>query len=291
MTNSQPKKVPASDKNVRFYRPDSRSKGSVFHALRALSKEVINFRSHISTIFMGDFKASYSGTVLGVLWNIILPLVPITVYILLVNLKVFPRYDGLEPSVYIAYNVTLWMLFTGLITWPIQVVRSKNQNTMKTSMPMSVAIASSFAQLSFDTLVRLVLVGVLVIAFSQWLSPHIFIFALAFFTGMIFCLGIGLFLSIMNVIYPDIDRVVNIVLQYGLFLSGVIFPVSTLGPLSVLEYINPFNVFIAATRDSLFFGSYPRTDVLFWWAGVAVVILLVALRFFYIMEHRIREVV
>lgn len=291
MTNAQRPKGSAPSENARYYRPDSRSKGSVFFALASLVREIRKFRSHIATIFMGDFRAAYRGTVLGVFWNIILPLVPITVYILLVNLKVFPQYDGLEPSVYIAYNVTLWMLLTGLITRPIQVVRSQNQNTMKTSMPMSVAIASAFAQLSFDTLVRLGLVVVLVIAFAQWLAPNILVFMLALSTGAIFCLGVGLFLSILNVIYPDIDRFVNIILQYGLFLSGVIFPVSTLGPLAVLEHTNPFNVFIQATRDSLFFGSYARLDVLFCWAGAALVMLLIALRFFYIMEHRIREVV
>ena len=286
------KKLQNSNASEGFiYRPDSRSGVSILHAFKALLKEIHVFRSHIATIFMGDFKASYNGTVLGVFWNIILPLIPITVYILLVNLKVFPRYDGLSPSVYIAYNVTLWMLLTGLITRPMQVVFAQNQNTMKTSMPMSVAIASSFAQLSFDTFVRLILVMGLIIAFSQWLNANIFVFLLSLISGAVFCLGVGLFLSILNMVYPDINRVVGIALQYGLFLSGVIFPVSTLGPLAVLELTNPFNVFIRASRDSLFFGGYEHLDALLIWGGVSLVFLFIALRFFYVMEHRIREMV
>ena len=124
---------------VRFYRPDSRLETTAFGATSALFAQVMRYRSHIATLFGGDFRSSYRGTVLGISWNVILPLVPITVYILLVNLRVFPRYDGINPSVYIAFNVTLWMLLTGMITRPIQVVKSQNQQTMKTAMPMSVS--------------------------------------------------------------------------------------------------------------------------------------------------------
>ncbi len=291
MTKTQAKKEPRQDSHIRYYRPQSRLETTAFGAAAKLLTEVRRYRSHIATLFGGDFRSAYRGTVLGVLWNVILPLVPISVYILLVNLRVFPRYDGINPSVYIAFNVTLWMMFTGMITRPISVVKSQNQQTMKTAMPMSVAITSSFAQLAFDTLVRIGLVCLLVVAFQQWPIVHLPLFLFSIFAGLVFCLSIGLALAILNVIYPDIDRITNIILQYGLFLSGVIFPVSTLGPLSVLEHTNPFNVFIRSARDYLFFGAYPSVGVLLLWTGGAVFMILAALRFFYIMEHRIREVV
>lgn len=281
----------SGDGRSRHYLPQSRLKTGSFSAAKALGNEIVQFRSHISTMFAADFRKSYHGTVLGILWNFILPLVPITVYILLVNLRVFPLYDGLEPAVYISFNVTMWMLFAGMIMRPMQVVLSRNQETMKTAMPMSVAVSSSFAQLCFETLVRLGLVTVLVVVFAQWPTLHLFPFLLALITGLLFCLSIGLTFAIFNVIYPDINRVTNIFLQYGLFLSGVIFPVSTLGPLAVLENTNPFNVFIRSTRENLFFGTESDPQIVWIWAGVSLVMFLISVRFFYVMEHRIREVV
>ncbi|HCN91968.1 ABC transporter permease [Hyphomonas sp. UBA5107] len=275
----------------RHYRPQSRLDATSFDAVSTLTGELSQYRSHISTMFAGDFRSSYRGTVLGVVWNFVLPLVPITVYILLVSLKVFPRYDGLAPAVYISFNVTMWMLLTGMITRPMQVVMSRNQETMKTAMPMSVAITSSFAQLCFDTLVRLALVAALVVAFGQWPQLNIVPFLLSLVTGLAFCLALGLTLAIFNVIYPDVDRITNIVLQYGLFLSGVIFPVATLGPLSVLENLNPFNVFIRTTRDYMFIGADTHPGTLWLWTAVAFIVFLISVRFFYIMEHRIREAV
>ena len=259
--------------------------------MKAMAREIVRYRSHIRTIFAADFRSTYRGTILGVFWNFALPLIPISVYIMLVNLKVFPRFEGLDPSVYISFNVTMWMLFSGMITRPIQVVRSRTKEAMKTSIPLTAAIASSFAQLCFDTLIRLVLVAILIGVFGPLPKVHLPYLIFAAGTGVVFCLSLGLVLSIFNMIYPDVDRLTNIFLQYGIFISGVIFPISTLGPLAITENYNPFNVFIKSARDLLFFGHHTDMMALFAWAGVSAVMALIAARFFYIMEHRIREAV
>ena len=276
---------------TRRYSLQTRARASTFGAISAILAEIVQYRSHIQTIFASDFKGTYRGTVLGVFWNFALPLVPITVYIMLVSLKVFPRFEGLAPAVYISFNVTLWMLLVGMISRPIQIVKQRTQEAMKTSMPLSAAICSSFAQLIFETLVRLLLVARLIVAFGPVPKVQIFMLLATLLSGLIFCLSIGLILSIFNMVYLDVDRLVGIFLQYAIFLSGVIFPISTLGPLAILENYNPFNVFIKTARDYLFFGTHADLTAFGIWSSIAVLLFLVACRFFYVMEHRIREAV
>lgn len=276
--------------SLKVYSPHSRARSNAFTALMAIAKEVIRYRSHIGTIFAADFKNTYRGTVLGVFWNFALPIVPITVYIMLVNLRVFPRLEGLSPAVYISFNVTLWMLLIGMITRPIQVVKLRTQESMKTSLPLSAAIMSSFAQLSFETLIRVILVAILVGLFGPLPLVHLPYFIFAILSGLVFCLSLGLVLSIFNMVFPDVDRLTGIVLQYAIFLSGVIFPIATLGPLAVLEHTNPMNVFIQSARDYLFFGVHADPLPLLVWSSIAMILALFATRFFYVMEHEIREV-
>ena len=275
----------------RIYVPESRFNASPFRAIGDLGKELYQFRSHITTLFANDFKSSYRGTVLGVFWNIVLPLVPITVYFFLVIVRVFPSYEGLPPALFIGFNVTLWFLFTGLITRPITVVQSKAASAMKTSLPLSAAIASSFAQLTFDTLVRVVLIIALVLAYRVTPDLHVGWLLLSLGASMVFCMSLGLLLAIVNIVYTDTQRLVTIILQYGLFLSGVIFPVTAMGPLEVLQVANPLCVFLNAARDGLFLGDYPFPGALLAWSGVSLVLLLVGVRYFYVMEHRIRGMV
>tara|TARA_R110002072_G_scaffold272420_4_gene432641 strand:+ start:523 stop:1398 length:876 start_codon:yes stop_codon:yes gene_type:complete len=276
--------------DVRTYVPDERYSTDSIQAIRALFNEIMAYRAHVANMFGSEFRASYRGTVFGVFWNFVLPLIPITVYILLVNLRVFPRHDGLNPAIFIGYNVTIWALMRDMIQSPIQVIKSRNKDAMKTSQPISVSIVASFARLCFDTLVRLALVAVLVTIFGDWPHPNILGFAFVLLVGLAFSLSLGLIFGIFNVIVPDVSRVVSIVLQYGIFMSGVIFPLSSLGPLVVLEKINPFALVIKATREYLFFGAYPDFIFAVFWACVAFVSFLISMRFFYVMERRIRAV-
>ena len=275
---------------VHTYVPEARYSADAVEAVRALFSEVITYRAHIASMFGGDFRNSYRGTVFGIFWNFILPLVPLSVYILLVNLRVFPSYEGLTPAIYIGFNVTIWSLMTGLVTRPIQVIQSRNKEAMKTSLPISVSVVASFSQLCFDTLVRLGLVTLMVVFYSQWPQLNVFGFMTALLVGMVFSLSAGLVLAIFNVIVPDVSRVVTIILQYGIFMSGVIFPMSSMGPLAVLDQINPFAVVIKASRDYLFFGSHTDFVYLGVWGCVSFVMFLVSMRFFYVMERRIRAI-
>ena len=287
--NEQFSKKPMERKvGVRIYRPDSRIKQNWLQAAISITREIKNFRSHINTLFMRDFRKGYVGTVLGVFWNFILPMVPISVYILLVSLRVMPRYDGIPPAVYISFNITIWYLLTGLIRQPIQIVKSRNAEMMKTAIPLSAAIVSSFAQLCFDTAVRIALVTVLIVATQTGISWAAFLVVPIILSGGLLFLGLGLLLSILNVIYRDIERVVTIVLQYGIFLSGVIFPLSSLGPLTGLSTANPFNVIISSAREAAFAGSISNPGALAAWTTVGVILFLYSIWFFYLMEYRIR---
>ncbi|WP_430401899.1 ABC transporter permease [Hyphomonas sp.] len=288
--NNRSEQVGAATPVERVYAPDARYSATAVEAIVALFREIKNFRSHAAGMFISDFRSSYRGTVFGIFWNLVLPLVPLTVYIFLVNLRVFPVMEGLEPAIYIGFNVTVWSLMTGLVTGPIQVVKSRNKDSMKTSLPISVSVVSSFGQLCFDTLIRMVFLVLMVIYFQQW--PHLNILGLvaSLIVGIIFSMSMGLILSIFNVIIPDVSRVVTIMLQYGIFISGVIFPLSSMGPLVVLEQINPFAFIIKAARDYVFFGTHGDGVILLFWACVSFVMFFIAMRFFYIMERRIRGI-
>lgn len=280
-----------SSRTIRVYRPDSRFSDGPFTALKQLTRELWGHRGHIALIFMRDFRSAYRGTALGVFWAFALPLLPVTVYVFLSVLGVFPAVDNMPRAIFVSFNVTLWLLFAGLIEQPIAVVRSRNAESMKTSLPISVAVASGFATLSFETLLRLVLVAIIV---GVMLTPPAATFPLALgviLIGAIFCLSLGLVLAIVNIAIPDTQSIVTIAMRYGIFVSGVIFPLSRIGPLEWLEVINPFAILIHAARDLSFHGalSYPWPLAIV--ALASIVLALFAARAFYLMEYRIRGIV
>lgn len=276
---------------VRVYRPDNRYGDSAVAALRYLAAEVWRHRAHVALIFKRDFRAAYRGSRLGIFWNFVLPLLPISVYIFLSVLGVFPAVESLPRSVFVCLSMTLWLLFSGLVEQPIAVVQARNADAMRTSLPIGVTVASSFATLAFETLLRILLVAALMLA--EW-TPLVATAPLALLViavGAAFSLSIGLVCAVANIFMPDIRNIVSIVMRYGIFVSGVIFPLSAIGPLAWLEWLNPFAVFLQAVRDLMFVGrlQYPVPVAVL--AVATVFATLFSARVFYRMEHKIRGVV
>jgi ABC-type polysaccharide/polyol phosphate export permease len=259
-------------------------------ALKHLINEIWTLRSHIKINFLGRFRAAYSGTGLGIFWNYALPLVPLTVYWFLSTIRIFPNFEGVSGATYITYGVTLWFLLAGCVKTPIQVINSRNNESMKTNFPLSTSIVSEFAQLIFDSIIRILLVLVIIFFTKSWpcvqalFLPFVLLPALFLFTG------IGLLCGILNVIFKDISRIVTIMLQYGIFVSGVIFPLSGNGVLSILNTYNPFAIFIDASRSIVFQGNINNLTTYIITSTFAVLIFIFALRIFYIMEYRLRGV-
>ena len=284
----QPDRVSAP--SVTIYRADSRFGEGPIIAFKHLVRELIHYRYHIATIFVRDFRATYRGTLFGAFWSFLLPLIPISIYYLLASFRVLPGFEGIPDSLAIVFNATVWFLLADCVRQPISVVRSRNAEVMKTALPLSVSITSSFVRALFDTGVRVVLLVGVVVATGMWpyLLGVVVLPVLAI--GLIFFLGLGLLASIINIVAPDVERIVAIALQYGIFLSGVIFPLSKFGPLEVLEMINPFSVFISATRHLTFHGTIVNVIPLAAWSVAGIIIFLYAARLFYLMEYRIRGV-
>lgn len=272
----------------RVYRADNRFDCGWFGAPVALYRELRANWRQIGTIFMKDFRAAYRGAALGVFWNFALPLLPITAYILLATLRVFPTRDGLPAAVFIAVGVTLWALMADLISSPIKIVKSRTREVMKTALPLSASIASSFAMTAFETLIRIIFVLFVAVIYQTAPAATAPIALLVVLLACLFSLSIGVALSILNTVAPDIERVVTVVLRYGIFLSGVIFPLSVVPGLVFLETWNPFAVYITALRDILFFGALSNVQALAGVSAIAAILSLVAARLFWIMEYRIR---
>lgn len=257
-------------------------------ALRALVGQVRDHRWHIGQLFIRDFSNSYQLTRFGVVWNYILPIVPITVWVLLSGLRMFPAFDGVSSVVWVTMGVTLWFFFSGFLMLPITTVESKIREGTKSELPLVGFVIVGFAQLFFDTLVRVVATAA-VFGFFQGL-PHMAALAapLVILAAFLFFAGTGLILAVFNLAYRDIAKVVGMVLQYGMLLSGIVFPITEVPFLSDYVALNPFFVFVDSIRTLFVTGTLAHPVELAAFSAIGVVIFIFACRFFHVSEKRLK---
>ncbi len=280
----------SSRKGNRIISGDSRSKAGILMSLRSIYADIWAFRSHIGIVFGARFQAAYKGTGMGLIWNYALPLVPLTLYWFLSTIRIFPNFEGVDGSTFITFGVSLWFLLTGCIQVPIDILEGRNAESMKTEFPMSASIMSGFAQLLFDTLVRFTFVFLIIAVNQNWPMWQALFLPLLIAPGLLGLIGIGLILGILNIAYNDVSRVTRIFLQYGIFVSGVIFPLAEAGWLAKINTINPFSIYIDVCRDIFFQGILVDGVRYFATAFLSIIFFLVAVRVFYVMEYRVRGI-
>jgi len=100
--------------------------------------------------------------------------------------------------------------------------------------------------------------------------------------------GLGLALSVTNIVVPDTARVVQVSAAYLVYISNVMFPLDRVPFLANAMRYNPFAVFIENARNCLLHGTFSDLTGFLWMSGAGVIIFLVGARLFYVMEWRVR---
>ena len=103
-------------------------------------------------------------------------------------------------------------------------------------------------------------------------------------------MGIGIFLATLNLVYKDVSRVVTIILQYGIFVSGVLFPLRDVRYLDTLNLFNPLYVFIESSRSVVIRGFISNPGSYAIMAFMALAVFFISCRIFFVMEYRLRGI-
>jgi lipopolysaccharide transport system permease protein len=270
------------------YSPQTRLHDSLWTILKHFFLEIKRTRWQIWVTFKRDFVSAYNQTTVGLLWSVVMPLIPISVYLLLAYLRVLRTTENMPFVVYIVVGMTIWTFLSGSLTSPILAIQ-KSKVVLETSKyPILAVILSNFGQMIYQTSIRIIFVVLVLIFYKISLSWNILLLPLLILPLALFSLSLGIILAIVNVIIRDVQNVVDIVMRYGVFLSSVIFPMTETGLIGTLNLFNPFNTFVIAVRNFIVFGQIPHLTVYLVTTGVSILLFLVACKVLYIMEYRLK---
>ncbi|MFC1834868.1 ABC transporter permease [Thermodesulfobacteriota bacterium] len=276
----------SQDAEWTVYTPDVRSRLTTLQALRSIVRDIYQWRSLLWQIFVKDFRAQYQQSVLGTLWSVILPIVPVFVYVFMNLVGVLRPGSKIPFLLFAAVGLTVWKVFAEGISKSISKVLTSKSILTKIRAPKIVVIISGFMSVGFDTLVRLGLVAVLV--FIVGVKPSIFgclLFIGALVPLFSLTMAVGLIASILNVVVRDVQKIVQVALTYGLFFSSVIFVIPEGGIMGKIVQFNPMNTYVDGMREMLFMGSPSKQWLFLVTCLVSLVCLIIAIKVFYMLEY------
>ena len=264
------------------------SKGWVSLNLRTLWE----YRELLYFLTWRDIKVRYKQTALGAAWAILQPMATMLIFSLFFGRLVKVPSDGIPYPIFAFAALVPWTFFAnGLNQSSNSLIASANLLKKVYFPRLAIPIATVLAGVVDFVLAFLVLL--LLIAYYR-IMPTINIvwtplfLALAFVTS----LGVGLWMSALNVKYRDVRYVVPFLIQIWLFATPVAYPSSLLSqPWRTIYGLNPMVGVVEGFRWALL-GTNTAPGLMVIASSIAAFLILITGAFYFrYMEKTFADVV
>jgi lipopolysaccharide transport system permease protein len=254
-------------------------------------KELWEYRELLCTFISRDIKVRYKQTALGAAWAIIQPLFMMIMFTLAFGRLAKIPSEGLPYPLFSYAALLPWTLFAEGITRSTNSMISNANIMTKVYFPrLIMPISGILSPLVDFTIAFVILLGMML--YYGFVPTINILFLPAFILlGLATSLGVGLWLSALNVQYRDFQYTVPFLIQMWLFASPVVYPSSLLPePYRTLFGLNPMAGVIEGFRWALL-GTAPPSDLIAVSALMVVALLISGAFYFKRMEKTFADVV
>lgn len=209
-----------------------------------------------------EFEGKYRNSLLGAAWSVLNPLAMIVVYTVIFSQVMGARLQGADSrfaySIYLCAGTLSWGLFAE-ITGRGQSVFLDHANLLKKlqfprlCLPLIVVLNASvnFAIIFGLFSAFLVLSG----NFPGWIYLSLLPVLLLL---VLFALGLGMILGVLNVFFRDVGQAFNVLLQFWFWFTPIVYPSAALpAPARALLVWNPMAALVGACQRVLVSGQAP----------------------------------
>ena len=251
-------------------------------------RELAGSRELIWRLFIRDWSARYKQTALGYIWTIVMPFIAIGTFMFLNRagiLNIGPT--GMPYPLFALIGLAVWQLFATGINSGCNSIVTAGSMISKINFPLEALVFASTAQAVFEFLVKSALIIVFFFVFRFVPSWGIILFPLAVIPMLVLTLGLSLILSLINGVLRDTANIVTILTMFLMFLTPVLYPVST--DKSILFKLNPLAPLVTAPRDLIVHGRINDPVDFFISSVLSFLVFFICWRVFYIAKTKIPE--
>nr|WP_077549169.1 ABC transporter permease [Pseudorhizobium flavum]CAD6632167.1 ABC transporter permease [Pseudorhizobium flavum] len=243
------------------------------------------YRYFILTSIQSDFRARVARSRLGMFWIVLAPLSQVVIYAFVLSSLMSQRLPGIETpfaySIYLMAGFQAWFLFTEILTRCLNVFIENGNALKKISFPRMAlpVIAVGAAILNNLIFFVLVIAAYLLVGYHPGWSLAWFPVLLLVTSAL--ATGLGLVLGILNVFMRDVGQLVAILLQFGFWLTPIVYTIDILPErFQDIIRLNPMFWVVDNYHRVLAYGVAPNLIALGLVAGLAVILLWLALVLF-----------
>lgn len=238
---------------------------------------------------LADFRKRFVGSYFGIVWMLVQPLVTIAIYAFIFGphgFKSSPPVPNVSYTLWLIPGIVPWFFFSESMNMITGVLQEYSYLVKKVVFPVELLpiiklISCTFVHLFFAAVMLLFYMINGKLPQLSWLQLIYYSFAAA-----ALALGLSYFTSAASVFFKDMQQIVAIILQFGIWMCPIMYDegLFTNGRpwLASVFKLNPVYYIVAGYRDSMITGDgifmRPMLGIYFW--CVTGLLFLLGLHFF-----------
>ncbi len=254
--------------------------------------ELWRYRELLYFLIWRDIKVKYKQTLLGAAWAIIQPFFTMVVFSLFFgNLAKVPS-DGVPYPIFSYAALVPWTFFSnGLLSSSASLTANSNLIRKiyfpRLLMPLATVVAGTV-----DFALAFVILLGMMFFFGILPTINIIVLPLLFILALITALGVGLWMSALNVQFRDIQYTMAFVAQFWMFATPIAYPSSLIenSLLRTLYALNPMVGVVEGFRWALLGTDTAPGPIILISSVIAVILLITGAFYFRRMERTFADV-
>ena len=204
-----------------------------------------------------DFKKRYYNDRFGLFWALLNPLLRVCVYYIAFTFLIGRGGDSIDNFALFLFSALIfWMEFVQTLKKGIRLIQQKSyliENIQLNKLDLYYSlVVSSFLGFSFNLLAYFFFAAFFQIAYS-W---DLLLLPLLVLNLYLFGIGGGMILAIVYIYFQDIMHIIDILILFGFWTSGIFFdPQVILNIFPPAYYLNPFLGIIENVRNLILNNS------------------------------------
>lgn len=253
-------------------------------------KVIKNNKFLLGQLVKKDIEQRYKGSVLGILWTIIVPILMLVIYTFVFS-EIFQAKWSLDTSD--KYEFAL-VLFCGLTSFNMvsevmnrstNLIASNTNYVKKVVFPLELLPLVITLSALFTCVISFIILIVAKLVLYHDISPTLYQSILVFLPLILICIGVAYILSAISVYLKDIGNVINVLVMVLMYMSPVFFPLTSVPEkYRGICMVNPMTYIIENFRNTMLYGV--NLDWSFLLLSVIIAVVIYALGYFVFMRTK-----
>jgi lipopolysaccharide transport system permease protein len=242
-----------------------------FSALRGIWKG----RTLLNQLARRNIETRYKGTLIGLVWMVVTPLVMLAVYTFVFGIVFKMRWGAVFGNSNTAFALILFCgmavfnIFSESVNGSIGIVTGNPNYVKKVVFPLELLPVSAVLSGCFFGLVWIGILFLATVLFLHRFSPVAVCLPLIFLPLLLLSCGIAWLVASLGVFFRDLAHVIGVALQALFFLTPIFYSVEMVPEsFKPILLVNPLTWIVQSARQVLMYEQWPD------WSALAIVTLL-----------------